>query len=214
MTDMTAYEYEQAARQDAADTPEAPESVQDVITRMGITVESVFVPWSRSRSKDAKQPSLNWRVTVKRNGTDVLTTDYMAGMAHCPGYNKPVPSNWGKASGMWRPTICAAECETGMAMRASKWLAGAVETLGGRPGSSGKPVRIEPDMTDVVYSLVMDASVLDAGGYADWAADFGYDADSIAGEDTYKACLEIALQMRAAFGSAGLDELATAFQDY
>ena len=202
MTDMTAYEYEHAARQGETDTADSTDSVQDTITRMGITVESVFVPWSRSRNKNEKQPSLNWRVTVKRNGTDVLTTDYQW-QAHCPSYD-----------GRRNDALAAAECETGMKMRYSKWRAGEVETLGGRPGSSSKNVRIEPAVADVMYSLVTDASVLDAGGYADWAADFGYDADSIAGEGVYKACLEIALQMRASFGGAGLDELATAFQDY
>jgi hypothetical protein len=63
--------------------------ILDVITYLGLTVDSVFIPLSRSRNKSEAGLTLNWVVTLSRNGRKVLSTDYSAGMAHCPSY-KPL----------------------------------------------------------------------------------------------------------------------------
>lgn len=209
----------------------------DVLAAHKITVESVFVPFSQSRSKDQETPNLNWLVTVKRDGRDVLTTEYSAGLAHCPGYNAPrLPHNFtprnfksrkagggysyrsatpGEALNQYQDALARAECETGFAMRLGKWGQNpGFEKVGGRPGSSEKNRRIEPSPVDVLYSLTMDSDVLDAGGFEEWAANFGYDADSRKAESIYRACIELALKMRAGFGNDTLQELQTAFQDY
>ena len=217
------------------DTP-APRPL-DVLAAHKITVESVFVPFSQSRSKDQDTPNLNWKVTVKRDGRDVLTTDYSAGLAHAPGYNAPrLPANFtprgfksrkagggysyrtatqGEALRQYQEALARAECESGFAMRLGKWGQNArFETLGGRPGSSTKNRAIEPNPVDVLYSLTMDSDVLDAGGFEEWAANFGFDTDSRRAESIYRACLETALQMRAGLGNDTMQELQTAFQDY
>tara|TARA_R110000796_G_scaffold242533_3_gene364638 strand:+ start:809 stop:1477 length:669 start_codon:yes stop_codon:yes gene_type:complete len=205
---------------------------------LGVTVESVFIPFSRSRNAGQDSPSLNWSVTVKRQGRAVLTTDYGAGAGHCPAESvQGVPHNWRPAryrqrsdspSGwsyraatareslvQYRKALAAAECESGYKMRLSKWgTETRFETVGGRPGSRDKNVKIEPNAVDVLYSLVMDSAVLDSGGFEDWAADYGYDSDSRAAETIFKACIDLALKMRAAFGPDGMAELETAFQDY
>ncbi len=62
------------------------ERLSQAIEKAGLSVKSTFVPFSQSRNKDEKQPSLNWKVTLVHNGKDVITTDYMAGCAHCPAY--------------------------------------------------------------------------------------------------------------------------------
>lgn len=215
-------------------TPDSPETV---MAALGLTVESVFVPFSQSRNKDAETPNLNWRVTIKRNGRDVLTTDYSAGLAHAPGYKaKAIPHNFtprgyrtrkagggytyrqaspGEALAQYRDGLVRAECETGKEMRLGKWGQNpAFETIGGRPGSSAKNRAIEPNPVDVLYSLTMDSDVLDSGGFEEWAANFGYDTDSRKAESIYHACLEIALAMRAALGAEGMEQLQTAFEDY
>lgn len=204
---------------------------------LGVTVDSVFVPFSESRSAGQDMPNLNWRVTIKRNGRDVLTTDYSAGLAHCPGYNAPrLPSNFtprgyrtrkagggytyrqaspGEALKQYQEALARAECESGLTMRLGKWGQNpGFEPIGGRPGSTQKNRRIEPNPVDVLYSLTMDSDVLDSGGFEEWAACFGYDTDSRKAESIYRACLEIALQMRAAFGDSGMAALQSAFQDY
>ena len=48
----------------------------------------------------------------------------------------------------------------------------------------------------------------------EWAKDFGYDTDSRKAETTYRACLEIALQLRNGIGEAGFTRLQEASFDY
>jgi hypothetical protein len=220
---------------------------QATLDRLKITVESVFVPFSKSRHAKPKNgekpwPSLNWKVTVKRDGRDVLTTDYSAGVASCTAKADRAPATYrakdrrrmdgtfypGTTSNYRRPTEMerrsdyleawrAAEIESGVAMEHSPFVGDAdfkprrVRAAG---ETSSKTLPILPDPADVIHSLVMDSSVLDAGGFEGWAGDFGYDTDSRSAEATYRACLEIALKMRAAFGDSGMAELQTAFGDY
>ena len=207
------------------------------LAALGVTVESVFVPFSRSRNAGQETPNLNWLVTIKRDGREVLRTDFMAGQGHAPAYQvKTVPLNFRprryrtrsktspsgftyrdatarEALNQYRTELAAAECESGFKMRLTRWgHETKFETVGGRPAS--KNSRIEPNPVDVLYSLVMDSDVLDSGGFEDWAENFGYDTDSRAAESIYKACVDLALKMRAAFGPDGMESLATAFQDY
>lgn len=212
------------------------QEIQAVIESLGLSVESEFVPWSKSRNKDEDHPSLNWKVTVKRDGHDVLTTDYSAGMAHCPGYGaKKAPStfqphNYRNASGkpyagtasmyrsakpheilsQYRDKICAAECESGFPMEIDPWGRGNENTFKRKP----KAPAIMPDPVDILYSLAMDSDVLNYGTFEDWASEFGYDTDSRSAESVYRACLEIALKIRVAIGEDGLERLREAFQDY
>lgn len=176
------------------------------IKALGLTVESVFVPWSQSRNfkpiaKTADR-SLNWRVTVKRNGREVLTSDYQAGIGHL---DKGASQNG-------RPGYTAddihrieRETETGFRFR--------------DPSNSGagwldRKAPYMPEAEDVIYSLLSDSSALDHPTFESWASDFGFDPDSRKGESIYRACLEIGLKMRGALGDAGLKTLQTAFQDY
>ena len=73
---------------------------------------------------------------------------------------------------------------------------------------------LKPELRDVLYSLSMDASVLDSSCFEEWANELGYEADSRKAEGIYKACLDIALKLRNALGEAGLEKLRTACQDY
>jgi hypothetical protein len=179
--------------------------IQETLDSLGLTIESVFVPFSKSRNKGQDRKSLNWSITVKRNGRDVLTTDYSAGVAHCPAYNRKVPAAWNRPARMWRPLACEAECENGYAL-------GIFTSWGGFNHDKKKPIL--PDPVDVFHNLTMDSSVLDSGGFEDWAADYGYDTDSRRAVSTYRACLEIALKFRAAIGETGMEALKTAFEDY
>jgi hypothetical protein len=171
--------------------------LESAIAELGLTVESEFVPWSQSRNKGEKHPSLNWRVTVKRNGAEVLTTDYGAGNGHCPAYKRP--DSYMKAEAIkW-------ECEHGRR---------AVIGSGGQifPGSM-KSV-INPDPVDVIHSLALDSDVLNHNGFESWAGDFGYDTDSRKAESIYRACLDIALKLCNAIGDDGMRKLQEAGQDY
>lgn len=41
---------------------------QEVIGHFGITIESAFVPKSKSRNRDEKHLSINWICALSRNG--------------------------------------------------------------------------------------------------------------------------------------------------
>jgi hypothetical protein len=173
---------------------------QAIIDGLALTVKSVFVPFSQSRNAKEKFPSLNWRVSILRDGREILETDYGAGCGHAPSSKNP-PRNCG---GYLAHEAVKFECETGKAARVA--MGGIITPQYDKS--------ILPDSFDVLSSLALDASVLDCAGFADWASEFGYDIDSRNAESIYRACLDIALKLRAALGDAGLETLRSAFQDY
>jgi hypothetical protein len=177
------------------------------IAALGLTADAVFVPFSRSRNKAEKSPSLNWRVTIKRNGREVLTCDYSEGVAHCPSYGTKPPAPWPQPVANWVPLATKAECETGFATKRFGFAWGNDALL-----DRSKPIL--PNPLDVLYSINMDADALNYATFEDWAATMGYDPDSRAGEAIYRACLEHGLKLRAHLGEAGLERLNVIFQDY
>jgi hypothetical protein len=153
-----------------------------------------FLPFSQSRKKDEKTPSLNWKVTLGR-----LTTDYMQGCAHCPAYKK-----WGYHYVVAVAAVNA-ECETGYAHTVA---------VGGENVPRSLNTRIPgPDLADVVYALVLDASVLDYADFESWAVEFGYDVDSRSAEKTYQECLKVGLAFKSMLRPGHFEQLQTLCQD-
>lgn len=190
------------------------ETLPQAIEAMGITMTAVFVPWSASRNKGEKEinystqkptdrprRSLNWRVTIHYQGRDVLTTDYGAGTGHCPA-DKAIWSVPGHSPQALKAEAIALETEKGME----------ATLMGGAVRASRKPIL--PNLADVIHSMASDSDVIDHPTFESWASDFGYDTDSRKGEAVYRACLELALKMRAGFGDAGLERLRAAAHDY
>lgn len=175
---------------------EAQERAQKAMADLGLTVESIFVPYNASRNfkPDAKtrEMSLNWQVTLLCKGRPILTTDYSAGIGSCPSYDK-----YNRNPTVHHARMIDEECRTG------RRATGSFTT---------KKVKLDP--SNVVYSLLSDSSVLDSSSFEEWARDLGYDTDSRKAEATYRACLEIALKLRNGIGEANLKILQEAFQDY
>lgn len=172
-----------------------------VIAKHGLTIESVFIPWSQSRNAGEKSPSLNWKVTLKQNGRKILTTDYMAGCAHAPSYEQSFKRNYGNEQ------LVKAECEYGGKAR----LMGSSDDFAVVPQSAKGTIK--PDSRDVIHSLLLDSEVLDYPSFEDWAGNFGYEEDSRQAERIYNDCMKIALQFRR-IGESVIDELREVFQDY
>jgi hypothetical protein len=170
------------------------QAINELVKKHGITIESRFIPWSLSRNAGEDTPSLNWKITLKQNGRDLLTTDYMAGCAHCPAYDQ---RGYNTVDG--RADVLS-ECEKGKRIRPDSTI-----------GLTHRD--INPDSLDVIHSLLMDSEALDYSSYEEWAGEFGFDEDSRKGEETYRACLKIALSLRPV-GESLLAELRDAFQDY
>lgn len=175
-----------------------------IMDRLGLSIVSTFVPFSQSRHKDEKSPSLNYRVTLRRAApppnvpafSEILTTDYSMGCGHCPASQAPV-KELGHKNSLARDAVIRQECEQGRALRA---------------GQGRNPIL--PDPLHVISSLLSDADVIDCTSFEDWAGNLGYDTDSRKAEAMYRTCLEIALKLRNGIGEVGLAELAEAFRDY
>lgn len=186
-----------------AEAAERRARIAALVQELGLTMTAEFVPWSRSRSFKANAKltdrNLNWKVTILKAGREILTTDYSAGLAHCPSY---------KQSWNWQPSVDEAkaiefETENGRTSRD-------FGSLGWKVG--GKP--IEPDLADVLHSLASDCDVLDYSTFEEWAPEFGYDPDSRKAEGIYRECIKLALALRNGLGEPALVRLREAFQDY
>lgn len=175
--------------------------IEQTMRDLGITIESVFVPWSESRNfkpgARVTERSLNWRVTLKRDDREILTTDYSAGIGHAPSYKHGVRLSLDGEAALVHET------ERGTHAKPSAMLGHVF---------SGKPIALDP--CDVIYSLVSDADVIEHPSFESWANDLGYNADSRKAEATYRACLEIALALRAGIGDSGLTKLREACEGY
>lgn len=196
----------------------AQPTASELESKFGLTVESVFVPFSKSRSFDpakhtgsfgsgsgkreylkVSEASLNWRITLKKDGREVLTTDYSAGIAHCPSYRQN--SRWTQDY----HAIIEHEVEKGT-------QAQNLATFGLVTGRHQKPIL--PDSVSVIWSLLMDSAVLDYSGFEDWANNYGYDPDSRNAEKIYQACLGLALQLRNGLGDSTISKLNELLADY
>ena len=169
------------------------------MAKHGVTVESEFVPFSKSRSAEDLErskhgPNLNWKVRVLKGGREVTKTDYSAGQAHAPSFKQNQTVDVAAAVRF--------ECENGKRAHPKSWG----HTQGGKP--------ILPNPCDVLSSLVMDSDVLDCGTFEEWAWNLGWDADSRKAEKIYRQCIAIALQLRNGLGESAMAELREACQDY
>ena len=177
------------------------EKIQAWATANSVTLRTEFVPFSKSRNatpKKGENPwrSLNWRVWLQSNGRDVAGPfDYSAGVANCPSYKQRETYEVQQA--------VAYEIEQGKAARQSPGLAMF------RPGAA-----IEPKLCDVLSSLALDADVLHAGSFDEWASDIGMDSDSISAKATFDTCVGLSLALVRAFGLEGVQALRQACEGY
>ena len=174
-----------------------------ILEKMGVTLTAQFVPHSHSRNKSEKEPSLNWRVTLKLRDREVLTADYTQGCGHCPAYKNPLKFPDGKRDEYRTREAIARECETGKRVRA--FSAGAAGFFDGAKIDA-------PPLVEVFGCFLSDARVLECGGFEGWASEYGYDTDSIKARSIYDACLEHAMKMNAAFGGKTMADLHELFE--
>jgi len=187
-----------------------------LMDELGISISSVFVPWSKSRNyrEDAKiwERSLNWKVSLVVNGRTLLTTDYSAGVAHCKSYDHRALKcmQWSLA----HAACIERETETG---RDSTWI-DTVHVRGGHANPKPGAAVAQPDPVDVLYSLVQDgAAFFNYTDFEDWAADYGLDTDSRKAFTSYRECLEIGANMVRGVGGLGevnFRRLQEALQDF
>lgn len=172
--------------------------LSQAIVDAGLTMTARFIPWSQSRNKHEKHPTLNWVVTVLHNGRPIIETDYGAGCAHCPAYKSKLTPLAKQQAIKW-------ECENGFE---ASWHENC------KHFSRKNKTPLSPDIESVVYSLLLDGNAIDHPDFESWACNCGYDTDSRKAEAIYRTCLEIGLKLRNALGDATLRKLQEAAQDY
>lgn len=75
------------------------------------------------------------------------------------------------------------------------------------------PRPVAPTAASVLYSLLADAQGAEQP-FDYWAADYGYDTDSIKALNTYNACCEVRRQVNAFFTHAEREQLRTMLENY
>jgi hypothetical protein len=177
----------------------------EAIRALGLTIDATFVPWSKSRKSDEKEPSLNWSIALQSDSRMFRRVDYTAGIAHAPSYGEATPKGrFGCRNQDWR-TALEFECEKGA-------RAGMI-ALGVFAHAYDK-APIAPSEVSVWYSIVMDSDAIEHATFEDWADSFGYDRDSRKGEAIYRECLAIGLALRSALGEERLAKLRNIVQGY
>ncbi len=178
-----------------ANTSAAEARANNWAKRHNVEATFTFVPFSQSRNKDEKHPSINWKVALTKNDKPIIGPfDYMQGSGHAPSYKQQM---------RYQVDVdrVAYECEHG---KVAREVCGTVRGM--------KPIAT-PKLADVLYSLASDTDALDYSSFEDWASSFGYEADSRKAEAIYRTCLEYALKLRVALGDKGLQELRNAVSD-
>lgn len=172
------------------------QALTSFITGHEITMKTVFVPFSQSRNKSDKSPSLNYKVTLYTGARPIITTDYSMGSGHTSIY-KLTKVNDFRDSHQTRDQCIAAECETGV----------------GRMMLRTKAKPVLPDIKSVLHSLAMDSLALD-GSFDFWCSSCDYDTDSRKALAIYNEYLESALSIMRTTNQHFLLSLQTACEDY
>ena len=154
-------------------TDATPEEREVALKALGLSLEAVFVPLSQSRNafigkRDEMRIadlSLNWRVTLSKDGRTIIETDYGQGIGHAPSYKQGTNS-------FADFDLMRKEAETG------------------RTGKFGNGWLKKPTLTEVCYSLALDAQS-GQESFEDFCGEFGYDPDSRKAEATWRACADV-----------------------
>lgn len=183
------------------------QALRDYVDSLGLTYTATFQPRPQPR-ETVKHPQMHWLITLT-NGKQSAQFPYSQGLGHVKGYQQVHKSSYDRrcAEDAYRKT-----CETGKLYRASA-------TVGFWPTNQTQPA---PDLLNMLYCLVMDASVRHASQYEEWASDYGYDADSRKGEEIYRACQKQTTDLLRVLGGGAvgrnalerLEKLEELFQDY
>jgi hypothetical protein len=169
--------------------------IDEFLDTLQLHYGATFVPFSLSRNAKSNpglhELSLNWVVGIgKLSPIDgqvqpgALATDYQQGIAYIPGYQPSMRPS------IHDVVIVRRACETGR-------YGGII---------ANKPIPA-PALRDVMYSLVLDADVIEYANFEEWADGLGFNPDSRKDEKIYHACMEVALKLRLLIGEEAIKKL-------
>ena len=169
-----------------------------------VTLEVLEGP--TGRVDDENWPHLHFKVRLSRNGREVWTGDWRAGL----GLVKPTAKDERDAHALFQSP------------RAPEGAGPIISTIRKHPHSVSRIADKEanaaaiawcakrqgyaPTVADLMGSLMQDGTAyFDAETFEEWASNFGYDIDSRKAESVYRACDTIGRALARAFDA---DELA------
>lgn len=183
-----------------------------------LRVEARFIPQSQSRNAKEKHLSLNWKMALLKGDTYILSEqDYSQGIGHVPHYaqNPPKPYGWDYQQYL---KLCAENGKCYGTIKRDPQTNKIIKYVYLKwDPSSWVPNKIPlpaPTIEEYLSCLIMDAYVLDAGSFKDWAQEMGWSDDSIKAKETYDACIQDALKLRFYLGNDTLEKLREAYSDY
>lgn len=160
----------------------------------GLDVKFTFVPFSKSRNKNQKNKSINWKAAIFYNGKEILSDlDYMQGIGYLP-FN---------VSG--RRTLDL-----------NQRIESAIEHGAFfRENSNIFTIKLQPpQIADFMHCFLMDCDAINCPDFEDWADSVGYDRDSRAAEKIYNEATKNGLKFRACIGNKEFEQLIELFQNY
>lgn len=185
-------------------TDEQKQALSDYVQSLNFSYQATFQPRPQP-VETVKNPQLHWLITLTSQGKfrHTMQTNYSEGMGHVDNYKQIHKTRYDARR--WEQAY-RLTCETGKICKVMEHAENPYQTEQSQP---------QPDLLDVLYSLVSDASVLDHTSFESWAGDFGYDTDSRKAEDIYRACLKNAHDLMPIIGGPkGLEKLQELFQGY
>lgn len=183
-------------------TTDNKQALKEYVDALGLTYTATFQPRPQPR-ETVEHPQLHWLITLS-NGKQSAQFPYSEGCGHVTGYKAFHATRYDTAQADARYRKA---CETGLV----------------QVTEFARPIpQPAPDVLDVLYCLVSDASARHSATYEEWASDYGYDEDSRKGEETYRACQKQTTDLLRVLGAGTvgrnaldkLEQLEILFRDY
>jgi hypothetical protein len=178
-------------------TPQTP-TMSHRVSEHGLTMKAERITNRPDKSGDQWDASAShFRVTLSK-GSLSMSTYYSMGSAHLANYIREQIKSKGLPY-----HITPKDAEKALRKVVSIHDEQVYAQLVTRYGAE-----FAPKIEDVLDSLTLDASCYEnARNFEDFCSEFGYDTDSRKAEGTYKACGEIAKELRHLIGRDGYDAL-------
>lgn len=176
------------------------EERKDILDSYKLRITANFVPFSVSRNRDEKHPSLNWLVTLWFVDKPIITTDFMMGSGHCPSRKLKLNEKHSGAKERLHERYAALECETGKVVKSIYH-------------NYGRGIPIQPDIDSFLSCMLMDMDVMEYYTFEDWANSMGYEEDSRKAEAIYNACRKQASEL-SKLPKSVIEELRKAYENY
>lgn len=162
-------------------------SIAQFLHDHALTISYKYIPYQHPATlsaDDTSQACLKWQVTLSRNSTTFLITEYTKGNGHCQAAKNPIKFENGRVDKWGTNCNIVRECTSGL--------------------HNGKPVPTPLDR-DVMIALLLDCSVL-GFSFENWVKEVGYSPDSRQAEAIYLACQKTALAFITVLGLKGLHD--------